>query len=1268
MKQLTFLWIAICACFILTTKASAQCTSTDYHPETCADYSKISHNVMGSNPIENRNPNFAPGDFYYINSNVGNPWGNTTNQAAMDSAFGAGNWTQAFFESLDPAVVFAAPTRFVFIDGSDTNASELNTFLQGNLPAIEAWVNNGGTLLLNSAPNEVGNINFGFNGTTLVYPNQSSSVSVVNTSHPAFIGPNTPTATTMTGNDYAHATISGTGYSNILVDSSNPVKVVLAEKAWGAGRIMVGGMTTVNFHSPAVESTNWLINLLVYMESLAVNAPVFNCPNDISVGNDTGICGATVNYSVTASDVEDGTLVPTQTAGMPSGSVFPVGTTLNTFQVTDSDGNTSTCSFNVTVNDTEAPTINCVVDITQDNDPGICGAVVTFSEPTVSDNCGSSVLVNTMPNQTSPYVGDSRGYWFTAPEDFIITALRVPTLASTADQSIMVMSFAAPPANYSGTSSYDALLFYTQQNPNAGFIPVNIPITAGQVIGILGVRGNTNSYTSDTTINIGGNPLTINRFGTQNDISTGPAPQGSFWTEPSPSSKSNVDFEYILGSAVLSTVQTEGLASGSTFPVGTTTNTFEVTDEAGNKSTCSFTVTVEDNEAPVINCVADVTKNTDPGICQYTVVGTEFDATFTENCSSATITNDLNGTATLAGEVLSKDENTIVWTVDDGNGQTATCTTVITVEDNEAPVINCVADAARDTDPGVCQYTVVGTEFDATFTDNCADGSITNDLNGTATLAGEILSTGDTTVIWTVDDGNGQTATCTTVITVTDNEFPIIACPADIMANTDPGDCFATVSFPASIAIDNCGIDTIVQTMGDPSGSQFPVGVHTIEYTATDVNGNASTCSFTITVTDNQAPVAVCQNITIQLDATGFASITAEDVDGGSTDQCGVATTSISQDTFDCSNVGDNDVVLTVTDVNGNMSTCTATVTVEDVTAPVVACQSITVELDPITGSVTINGTDIDNGSTDTCGIDTYELDIDTFDCSNIGENAVILTVTDVNGNSATCNATVTVQDNTSPVLVCQDFTLELGADGTATLDPNDVIASNDDACGILTVAVDITEYSCADIGNPVTVQIFSQDNNGNLSTCYATVTVVDTMAPVVTCPANQTVDPGAGNLFYVVPDYFATGEATAMDNCTDPVTTTTQDPVAGTAVPDGVFTVTLTATDAYGNVGSCEFELTVETVLGIGENNLNLGNVLLYPNPAKDQFTIGNPQSLELDSVDIYDLTGRMVKSFNVKGMAETRTFDVSNLASATYMVIIRGKQDPIVKRLLKE
>src|SRR5690606_31371632 len=104
------------------------------------------------------------------------------------------------------------------------------------------------------------------------------------------------------------------------------------------------------------------------------------------------------------------------------------------------------------------------------------------------------------------------------------------------------------------------------------------------------------------------------------------------------------------------------------------------------------------------------------------------------------------------------------------------------------------------------------------------------------------------------------------------------------------------------------------------------------------------------------------------LDATGSASITAAEIDNGSSDSCGIASMTLSQYDFDCSHVGDNTVTLTVTDLNGNMETATANVTVEDVTAPVAVTQNITIQLDA-TGTASISATSIDNGSTDSCGI-----------------------------------------------------------------------------------------------------------------------------------------------------------------------------------------------------------------------------------------------------------------------------------------------------------
>jgi len=1055
-----------------------------------------------------------------------------------------------------------------------------------------------------------------------------------------------------------------------------------------AGAVLPKGVTTVVWTVDDGNGQTATCTTIITVEDN--EAPVITCVPNATRDTDAGVCSYTVvgaEFDATFTDnCTDGSITNDYngTATM-AGEVLPKGVTTVIWTVDDGNGQTATCTTVITVEDNEAPVITCVPNATRDTDPGVCNYTVVGTEfdATFTDNCPSATMTNdyngtaTMAGAVLPKgvttviwtVDDGNGQTATCTTVITVEDNEAPVITcvpnATRDTDPGVCSYTVVGTEFDATFTDNCTdgSITNDYNGTATMAGEVLPKGVTTVIWTVD-DGNGQTATCTTIITVEDNEAPVITC----------APNATRDTDPGVCDYTVVGTEFdatftdnCTDGSITNDYNGTATMAGAVLPKGVTTVIWTVDDGNGQTATCTTVITVEDNEAPVITCVPNATRDTDPGVCNYTVVGTEFDATFTDNCPDGSITNDYNGTATMAGEVLPKGVTTVVWTVDDGNGQTATCTTVITVEDNEAPVITCVPNATRDTEPGLCEYTVVGTEFDATFTDNCPDGSITNDYNGTATMAGEVLPTGDTTVVWTVDDGNGQIVTCTTVITIEDNELPTIICPADITANTDAGQCYATVTFATPVAFDNCGIDSVVQTMGDPSGSGFPVGVNVIEFTATDVNGNTSTCSFTITVTDNEAPVAVCQNITVQLDATGNATITAADVDGGSTDQCGIDSLSIDVDTFDCSDVGDNNVILTVTDVNGNTSTCTAIVTVEDVTAPMVVCQDITVVLDA-TGTVTIAGVDVDGGSTDACGIASYDLDIDTFDCSNVGDNIVTLTVTDVNGNSATCTATVTVEDNTSPVLVCQDFTLELGADGTAILDPSDVIASNDDACGIFTSAVDITDFDCSDIGAPVTVQVFTIDVNGNLATCTAEVTVVDNLAPVITCPADQTVDPGPGNIFYILPDYFATGEATAIDNCTDPVTITSQSPVAGTPLPDGVHTITLTATDAYGNTSTCEFELTVESVLGAEDNNQNFGSVKIYPVPTNNILNISNPQSLELERLEIYDLRGRIVQSADLRGMGNVKTINVDQLAAASYYVKIKGANGEITKRLIKE
>ncbi|HPR26300.1 Calx-beta domain-containing protein, partial [Lentimicrobium sp.] len=346
-------------------------------------------------------------------------------------------------------------------------------------------------------------------------------------------------------------------------------------------------------------------------------------------------------------------------------------------------------------------------------------------------------------------------------------------------------------------------------------------------------------------------------------------------------------------------------------------------------------------------------------------------------------------------------------------------------------------------------------------------------------------------------------------------------------------------------------------------------------------------CFFTVTVNDTQDPVAVCQDVTIQLDAAGGAGITATDVNNGSSDNCGIQSLAVSPDTFDCDDLGANAVTLTVTDLSGNVSTCEATVTVEDNIDPVAACTPITISLES-NGSYTLSAANINAlsvGSSDNCSIVSRVVSPDSFDCGDIGSNTVVLTVADAAGNTSTCTTTVTVEDDTDPNAVCQDITIQLNASGAATITANDIDDGSTDACGIASLVASQTSFNCDDLGDN-TVTLTVTDNNGNVSTCNATVTVQDNIAPSFTgCPANQSVTTDPGDCTYEHSGI--TWDPTASDNCSVSTKTYTVSgatetvTVANTSLDgqifnSGVTTVTWTATDQSGNSQTCVFTVTV--------------------------------------------------------------------------------------------
>jgi hypothetical protein len=688
--------------------------------------------------------------------------------------------------------------------------------------------------------------------------------------------------------------------------------------------------------------------------------PTITCPGNIASANDAGLCSAVVNFTAPVGGDNCSGTSTSQTSGQASGTAFPVGSTTNTFVVTDAFGNSASCSFTITVNDTEAPVISCPADISVNNDAGQCGAVVSYAAPSFSDNC------SLFPASLSGFtlLGDYNGSRY--------------FVSNTSALSINARNAAVALGGHLATiTSQGENDFLKNATSGTKWIGYSDRIIEGAFVWETGETLGYANWWGGEPNNQGGEDFTEINFGAQ-----------GFWNDEKNTSLRPWIIEFD-GLGVLE--PSLGKGSGSFFPVGTTTLTYQATDLHGNTASCSFDVTVTDNEAPTITCPANVLVDTDAGACEAT------------------------------GVVLG------------------------------APATN----------------------------DNC--GVATTLHNGSTSY-----NVGTTTVTWTVTDIHGNPASCTHTVTVTDNEAPSAFCQNVTVYLDASGNGSTSAGAVDNSSWDACGIANLALSATDFTCAN--VGVNKVVLTVTDNNSNTASCNADVTVIDNIAPVALCQAVTVQLDATGNGSTTAAAVDAGSNDACGIASLNLSQTAFTCAHVGANNVTLTVTDNNGNPSTCIAAVTVQDNVAPEALCQNVTIQLNASgTGSTTAGI--VNNNSNDACGIATLVLSQTAFDCSHVGINPVVLTVTDVNGNTASCNATVTVEDNIAPTALCKNYTVPIGQDGTVFIFPANVDNGSNDACGIGGLSVSPALFTSANVG-PNSVTLTVTDVNGNTAICNATVTI----------------------------------------------------------------------------------------------------------------------------------------------------------------------------------
>ena len=642
--------------------------------------------------------------------------------------------------------------------------------------------------------------------------------------------------------------------------------------------------------------------------------------------------------------------------------------------------------------------------------------------------------------------------------------------------------------------------------------------------------------------------------------------------------------------------------------VGPNTVTLTLTDASNNSSSCDATVTVEDVTAPAALC-QDITIQLDAN-GDASITAEDIDGGSDDAC------NFTLAASTTSFDCSNVGPNTVTLTVTDASNNSSSCDATVTVEDVTAPA-------------ALCQDITIQLDAngDASITAEDIDGGSDDACNFTlaaSTTTFDCSNVGANTVTLTVTDASNNSSSCDATVTVEDVTAPSALCQ-DITIQLDAnGAASITAEDIDGGSDDACNFSLAASTTSFDCSN---VGPNTVTLTVTDASNNSSSCDATVTVEDVTAPAALCQDITIQLDANGDASITAQDIDGGSDDACNFSLAA-STTSFDCSNVGPNTVTLTVTDASNNSSSCDATVTVEDVTAPSALCQDITIQLDA-NGDASITAQDIDGGSDDACNF-SLAASTTTFDCSNVGPNTVTLTVTDASNNSSSCDATVTVQDVTAPAALCQDITIQLDANGAASITAEDIDGGSDDACNF-SLAASTTTFDCSNVG-PNTVTLTVTDASNNSSSCDATVTVQDVTAPAALCQ-DITIQLDANGAASITAEDIDGG---SDDACNFSLAASTTSFDCSNVGPN---TVTLTVTDASNNSSSCDATVTVEDVTA----------------PA----ALCQDITIQLDangdaSITAQDIDGGSDDACNFSLAASTTSFDCSNIGPNTVTLTV--------------